>query len=98
MSTAMSELMRGERRDMVVRQTAIRIIATLDRFIPAACRSDAVYALAEDLHKNGLELTSRAEREQYEAWKSTLLAGDLQRIEIEPIEPTGIVLHPRTER
>lgn len=81
MSTALSESVRRDRREMFDRRTAQTIMVIVDRFIPSACRRDAFDAISAAVHEGGYELTARAEREQYEAWKATLLAGDLPRIE-----------------
>lgn len=84
MSTALHESIRLDRRAMIARRTTGTIMCIVSRFIPDACRRDALNALNAinaAIAEGGYELTSRLEREQYEAWKATLLAGDLPRIE-----------------
>lgn len=54
---------------MKARQTAQQICYALERYIPAACFNDAVQDMAEMCYKNGLELTNKLMRKEYEAWK-----------------------------
>ena len=57
-------------------QTAEHIIySMLDRFIAPVCRGEAYEHVAEIFHKEGLELTSKVMRKEYEVWKSLQLKG-----------------------
>lgn len=77
MSTALEESVRRDRREMFDRRTVQTIMLIVDRFIPPACRRDAIEAI-QAIHAavdaGGYELTNRTEREQYEAFKATILS------------------------
>lgn len=64
-----------DRDKMAIRQSADLIAHLLRDFIPDHCFREAVYCLYEAFEKEGMELTSRAMRKEYEAWKSTQLEG-----------------------
>lgn len=81
MSTALDASIRRDRREMFDRRTVNIIMGILNRFIPDACRREAIDVLAAAVVEGGYELTNRLEREQYESWKATVLAGDLPMIE-----------------
>jgi hypothetical protein len=55
------------------RHTASHILYILERFIPDACRAEAHYAIAEACYKDGLELTNKLMRKQYEEWQKITL-------------------------
>lgn len=64
----------AEDMDMrMARQTASQILGILDRFIPSACREEAYYHIAETCHKQGVELTTKLMRRQYEEWQKLVL-------------------------
>lgn len=74
MSTALEESVRRDRREMFDRRTVQTIMLIVDRFIPPACRRDAIEAIHAAVDAGGYELTNRTEREQYEAFKATILS------------------------
>lgn len=70
---AASQMIRDSTDMRVARQTAAQILSILDRFIPSACREEAYYHLIETCHKQGVELTTKLMRKQYEEWQKTVL-------------------------
>lgn len=52
-----------------IRQSVYTIIHLLNDFIPSACHQDAQYKLMEAFDKDGIELTNKLMRKEYEAWK-----------------------------
>lgn len=88
MSTALEEMVRRDRREMFDRRTVHTIMSILDSFIPVACRRDAIDAVHAAVDAGGYELTNRVERQQYEAWKATIvmpLDSDLLAIPEKPV-------------
>lgn len=95
MSTALSESIRRERRGMIQRRTAGAIMAIVSRFIADACRREALDAISTAVADGGFELTNRAEREQYEAWKATIITPlDSEPLAI-PEKPVASAVMPR---
>jgi len=56
-----------------IRQSVYVILHILDDFIPKACLDDAQDRLAEAFSKDGVELTNKLMRKEYEAWKELTL-------------------------
>ena len=75
-ATKTFEQMQREDRDMMhARRFADVMVAMLRDFIPENSRRDAWERLVEASLQEGFELTSKAMREQYEAWKRTEIEG-----------------------
>jgi hypothetical protein len=51
--------------------SANQLVHILQRFIPDACLGDARDYIADICFKEGIELTSKQMRKEYEAWKQT---------------------------
>ena len=49
------------------------IMHLLSEFIPNFCRHDASNKLYDAFHKDGIELTNKHMRKEYEAWKELTL-------------------------
>lgn len=62
-----------DRDKMNIRQSVYTILNLLNDFIPRACYQDAQYRLMETFDKDGIELTSKLMRKEYEAWKKLSL-------------------------
>lgn len=58
------------------------VLGMLGGFIPDRCRQEARNALVEAALEAGLELTSKAMRKQYEAWKE---------ITLDPFDPSRLI-------
>jgi len=56
-----------------IRASVYQILHLLDAYIPRACQQDAQYTLMEAFSKDGIELTSKLMRKEYEAWKELSL-------------------------
>lgn len=76
-NTAYKAALTIDRDRMAARLTADNICHLLREFIPHHCFRDAWNRIAETADKEGWELTNRAMRKEYEAWKSTQLEGML---------------------
>jgi len=64
------DIIKDRHADMLAaKRTAYQIISILDRFIPDACQREARDFLIEICFKEGVELTSKLMRKEYEAWK-----------------------------
>ncbi len=55
------------------KQSADQICYALKSYIPDACFRDAVEHMYELFYKNGIELTNKLMRKEYEAWKELSL-------------------------
>jgi hypothetical protein len=66
-----------------MRKSVSTILNLLSDFIPNACRGDAEHKLLEAFHNDGVELTSKLMRKEYEAWKE---------LSLDKLEITNIVL------
>ena len=60
-----------------LRNTVSTILHLLYDFIPKACYRDAEDKLAEAFREDGIELTSKMMRKEYEAWKELTLDKDI---------------------
>lgn len=70
-NTAYEATLSQDRDRWAAKQTADLVCNLLRDFIPAACYRDAWEAVAEAAHREGMELTTKIMRKEYEAWKST---------------------------
>ena len=59
----------------VVRKSVDFLLHLLHDYIPDGCIRDAERRLYESFEEGGIELTTKAMRKEYEAWKSTHLEG-----------------------
>lgn len=71
MTTAMNERFKLNTDEMAARQTAHLITNLLNKFIPDFCLQETFNTIFEACMKEGIELTSKSMRKEYEAWKST---------------------------
>lgn len=62
-----------DRDSQNIRQSVYTILHLLDDFIPKACYQDAQNRLMEAFHKDGIELTNKLMRKEYESWKELTL-------------------------
>jgi hypothetical protein len=67
--TAINQRLTSDRDKMNIQRSVSMILHVLDDYIPHACRRDAYDALGEAMYKDGIELTSKQMRKEYEAWK-----------------------------
>lgn len=65
--------MMEDRQAMVYRHSTHLIFAMVQSFVPEACRREAMAAIYDAVERDGLELTSRMMRLEYEAWKKTII-------------------------
>lgn len=68
--TALKASMAIDRDKMAIRQSADLIAHLLREFIPDHSFKEARWRLYEAFEKEGMELTSKAMRKEYEAWKA----------------------------
>lgn len=73
MSTTINESIRRSRQLAMEMRSVNTIMGILNPFIPDICRREAADALIGAFRDSGFELTATSEREQYEAWKATIL-------------------------
>lgn len=73
MKTATEVRIDAHTDEMAVRRTADSILHLLRDFIPRECFRDAWDRVAETAFQEGWELTNKAMRKEYEAWKATQL-------------------------
>lgn len=59
--------------ELAARRTADAIVHLLQDFIPHACQREASLFLANAAFQEGWELTNKAMRKEYEAWKKLTL-------------------------
>lgn len=70
MSNATDSILTIDKDKSAAKQTADLIIYLLDDFIPVSCRRDAWDRVAEACYKEGMELTTKHMRKEYEAIKN----------------------------
>lgn len=75
MTTSYSEMLKIDQDKIAVRKSIDLLLHLLHDYIPRGSFRDAERALYEAFEKDGIELTSRMMRKEYEAWKSTQLEG-----------------------
>lgn len=73
MSTAYHEMLKIDHDRMAVQKTVDFLLHLLHDYIPDGCIRDAKRRLYEALEKDGIELTTKLMRKEYQAWKSTQL-------------------------
>jgi hypothetical protein len=73
--TAYNEMLKIDQDKMAIRKSIDLLLHLLHDYIPHSAFRDAEKTLYESFEKDGIELTSRAMRKEYEAWKSTQLEG-----------------------
>ena len=71
--SALEQHMREQHDIHHARRSAEQIAYALKEFIPDRCFRDAIDTLAEAMFKAGLEITSVAQRKQYEAIQRTMI-------------------------
>jgi hypothetical protein len=69
MSTAYDEKLKIDRDKIAVRKSVDLLLHLLHDFIPHIAFRDAERKLYEAFEKDGIELTSRIMRKEYQAWK-----------------------------
>jgi hypothetical protein len=58
-------------RDRInVERSVSMIMDLMNRYIPHACRTEAYHTLCTAFEQYGLEITNKAMRKEYEAWKN----------------------------
>jgi hypothetical protein len=75
MTTAYDQMLKVDQDKMAIRKTVDLLLHLLQDFIPNSALRDAERTLYEAFEKDGIELTSRMMRKEYEAWKSTEIEG-----------------------
>lgn len=75
MSTAYAGMLKIDQDKMAVKKSIDLLLHLLHDFIPHSAFRDAERTLYEAFEKDGMELTSKMMRKEYEAWKSTQLEG-----------------------
>lgn len=75
MTTATKMQARMDGDEYQARLFTSKIIGLLNRYIPNACHREASQDLYRMALEHGLEMTSKAMRYEYEAWKRTTLPG-----------------------
>jgi hypothetical protein len=60
---------------MAIRKSVDLLLHLLDDFIPQSALRDAERALYEAFERDGIELTSKMMRKEYEAWKELQIDG-----------------------
>jgi hypothetical protein len=79
MNTSIKACSTEDMRHRTARDAAVQIVGALEQFIPYACRREAHDRISELFYKHNIEITTLAQREQYEAMrKVTLEASYLQ--------------------
>ena len=73
MSTATDSILAIDKDKSAARQTADLIIHLLHDFIPNSCKRNAWDRVAEACYKEGMELTTKHMRKEYEAIKNITL-------------------------
>jgi hypothetical protein len=73
MTTAYNNMLKIDQDKMTIRKSIDLLLLLLHDFIPNSALRDAERTLYEAFEKDGIELTSRLMRKEYEAWKSTQL-------------------------
>jgi hypothetical protein len=71
MTNARDTMLNIDQDKIAVRKSIDFLLHLLHDFIPEGCFRDAERRLYETFEKEGMELTTRMMRKQYEAWKST---------------------------
>ncbi len=77
MTTAYKQMLKIDQDKMAIKKSIDLLIHLLHDFIPRSALRDAEDRLYEAFEKDGIELTNRMMRKEYEAWKSTQLEGML---------------------
>jgi len=83
MSTAYSEMLKIDQDKMAIRKSIDLLLYLLHDFIPPSAFRDAERRLYEAFEKDGIELTSKMMRKEYEVWRE--LQVDL--INMKPLPP-----------
>jgi hypothetical protein len=71
--TALKTLLSRDNDEYTARRSANMLLHLLDEFIPRSCHRDAARKLFNAMMENGLELTTSAQRKEYETWKANVL-------------------------
>jgi len=71
MTTALNQMLKIDQDKMAVKKSVDLLMHLLYDFIPPGSFREAEYRLYEAFEKDGIELTSKMMRKEYEAWKST---------------------------
>jgi hypothetical protein len=71
--TAVNQMLKTNQDKIAVRKSIDLLLHLLQDFIPRCAMGDAERRLYEAFETQGIELTSKAMRQEYEAWKSTQL-------------------------
>lgn len=73
--TAMGQILKIDHDREAQRKSIDLIMHLLHPYIPDACFRDARERLYEAFDKDGIELTNKMMRKEYEAWKSLQIEG-----------------------
>lgn len=73
MKTATEASLTDHTDELAARRTADAIFHLIREFIPIRCEREAWDKLAETAFTEGWELTNKAMRKEYEAWRETQL-------------------------
>jgi hypothetical protein len=75
MTTAYDQMLKIDQDKIAVKKSIDLLLHLLGDFIPSSVWPDAKRTLYEAFEKDGIELTSKMMRKEYEAWKSTQIEG-----------------------
>jgi hypothetical protein len=73
MKTAMEQALQIDTDKIAIRKSVDFLLHLLDDFIPRGAFREAERRLYEGFERDGIELTTKLMRKEYEAWKDTQL-------------------------